>query len=356
MQTMDMQPLKVAVVGLGWVSTNRHIPVMKRNPGFDIVGVVDRRPGRAADQAQALGVRRHAETGFLDTIPWLDEVDAVTIGTAPHSHFDLARQALLCSKHVLVEKPFAMAPEEGRTLQKLAQHNGRVLAVVHNFQFATSFGKLIRDVEGGRLGSVASVAVRQLGNPGRRLPEWYESLPLGLYYDESPHFFYLIRRLCKGTPRLLDAAMVKSTKGLATPAMLDIHYLAEGSQGRFPVSVNLNFEAPLSEWFVSVLGDKGMGIVDIFRDIYIFLPNDGRHTTKSVITTSLAATGQHWGQYFTSGVKHLLGCLFFGNEEVFERFLAATRGGAGPEGIGSEEAQAVLEMQHEVIGACRVLA
>jgi predicted dehydrogenase len=37
--------VKVAVVGLGWVALNRHLPAMDRKRKFEVVGVVDRGPG-----------------------------------------------------------------------------------------------------------------------------------------------------------------------------------------------------------------------------------------------------------------------------------------------------------------------
>jgi hypothetical protein len=114
----------------------------------------------------------------------------------------------------------------------------------------------------------------------------------------------------------------------------------------------MHFEAPISEWFLTVMGDNGVGIVDIFRDIYIFLPNDGAHTTMKVIRTSAAVTIQHWGQHFTSGIKHLSGRLDYGNAEVIRRFVTAARSGTDAPDIGPADAIAVLDMQHSIIDAC----
>ncbi len=70
-------------------------------------------------------------------------------------------------------------------------------------------------------------------------------------------------------------------------------------------------------------GEKGVALLDIFRDIYLRLPNDGAHGALSILRTSLAATGQHMLQYIPNGLSLLRGRLDYGNDEVFSRFAKA---------------------------------
>jgi len=339
--------LRTAAIGLGWVSLHRHLPVMLRDTAYDVVGVIDRRAGHAAAVARRLGVPRHQAADGLAEVPWLGEVDAVVIGTSPMAHAALIREALTLGKHVLTEKPFVMTPAEGEALVALARERQRVLAVVHNFQFARSTQRLAADLAAGRYGTLRFLHARQLGNPLRRLPAWYDELPLGLFYDESPHMFYLLRALAPAPLRLLGADVHPSTCGKRTPAWISARYAA-GPQG-IPVKLDMAFEAPLSEWHVSVGGERRLGDIDVFRDIYLALPNDGAHTTWPVLRTSLVATWSHWAQHLLSGPGHLAGTLRYGNDEFFRRFAAAARDGGEPEGIGAGDALAVLRMQHEII-------
>jgi len=342
-----VRPLRVAAVGLGWVTLHRHLPAMRRNPEFEIVGVVDRHAARAQEVAARQRIARHHAGERLADIPWLGEVEAFTIGAAPSAHATLIREALELGRHVLTEKPFVLDPAEGEALVALARSKGRVLAVVHNFQFARSARRLAADLAAGRYGALRFLHARQLGNPLRRLPSWYEELPLGLFYDESPHMFYLLRALAPQPLELLRAAVHPSTRGKRTPAWVSAHYAA--GPGRVPVKLDLAFEAPLSEWHVSAAGERALGDVDIFRDIYLRLPNDGAHTAWPVLRTSLAATWGHWWQHLLSGPRHLAGRLDYGNAEVFRRFAAAARAGGEPAGIGGDDALAVLRMQHELL-------
>lgn len=345
--------LRVAVVGLGWVSLHRHVPAMRRDAAFEIVGAVDRRPHRAQEAAGRLKLRRHHTGERLADIPWLEEVDAFTIGTSPDSHAGLIREALTLGRHVLTEKPFVMDPRDGEALVALAREKRRTLAIVHNFQFARSTRRLIADLGSGRYGALRFLHATQLGNPRRRLPAWYDELPLGLFYDESPHMLYLLRALAPAPLVLLRAQVHPSRLGKRTPAWISAHYAA-GPQ-RIPVKLDMSFEAPLSEWHIAAAGERCLGDIDVFRDIYLRLPNDGAHGTWPVLRTSLVATASHWVQHLVSGPRHLAGTLLYGNDEVFRRFAAAARTSAEPEGIGPEDALAVLRMQHDIVRQAEIL-
>lgn len=337
----------MAAVGLGWVTLHRHLPALLKTPGVELAGVVDRRPGHAAAVARRFGVPRHHEGDSLGSIPWLDEIDAFSIGTAPAAHAALVREALEIDRHVITEKPFVMNPAEGEALVALARARRRTLAIVHNFQFSRSMRALLSDLRGGAFGAVRFISALQLGNPARRLPSWHEELPLGLFYDESPHLFYLLRALSDPPLRFCRAEIHPSTCGKQTPAWISAHYTA-GARN-IPVKLNMAFEAPLSEWHVCVAGEHFLGDVDVFRDIYMRVPNDGAHTAWPVLRTSLAATWSHWWQHLLSGPGHLSGTLDYGNREVFRRFAHAARSGSEPAEIGPDDALAVLRMQHELL-------
>ena len=355
-ETTNERRLRVACAGLGWVATHRHLPVMMRDPRYRVVGLIDRQGERAQRAAAQFGVARVAPTDDLGSIDWLDEVDAITISTNPFAHAPLIRAALEAGKHVLTEKPFVLDADEGAQLVELARDQGRTLGIVHNFQFSSSFLRLQRDIARGRLGGITSVQAIQFSNPRRRLPPWYDELPLGLFFDESPHLIYLLRALCPAGLELEQVQSVAQPK-LQTPALLNAtlcgQIVKNGARQNVPISLSFNFVASVSEWQLIVWGERGCGMVDVFRDIYLRLPNDGLHTTATVARTSAAATFQHWAQHFTSGIGHLRGELFYGNREVFARFAEAALSEKAPRAISGEDALAVLQLQHQIIERVR---
>jgi predicted dehydrogenase len=342
--------IAIGVVGLGWVACARHIPTLRSDPKFQVVGIADRNARRAEEVGKGMPGTRVGSGSNLSQISWIDEVDAVSIATAPMAHHDLVCEALSRGLHVITEKPFAMTVGEGEQMVEVSRSAGRQLAVVHNFQFARSIRCLRSDIDRGRIGSIRGVRALQLGNPSRRLPDWFENLPLGLFYDESPHLLYLLRSLV-GPLQLRKAVSVEDRAGRATPHQIDAWFTAEGSD--FPITLSCNFVSGVSEWYLLVHGDRAVGIVDIFRDIYLRIPNDRTHATLEVVRTSATATLQHWWQHVLSGLPHLLGTLRYGNDEVFSRFANALAGDVKQlEPISALAALETLSLQHNIID-CR---
>jgi scyllo-inositol 2-dehydrogenase (NADP+) len=340
-------PLRVAAVGLGWVCQNRHLPVMGRSPDYEVVGVIDRADGRARDVARRNRHRLHAQASSLSQVPWLDEVDAITVSTAPMAHFDLVSEAIARGKHVLTEKPFVMNTGEGEQLLTAARDADRRLAIVHNFQFARSTRRMMADLASGTLGDIRGLDAVQFGNPARRLPAWCEQLPLGLFYDESPHLLYLLQSVA-GALTLKRALVSRGEDKEGTPARVEAWFGADSAD--YPIRLACNFASPVSEWYLMVFGSRRLAIVDIFRDIYISLPNDGSHDTRHVLRTSVQAVWQHFAQHVTSGIPHLTGRLNYGNDELFSRFAKGVRGDSSAlEPINADKAQAVLKLQHDII-------
>ncbi|MFD2578014.1 hypothetical protein ACFSTD_04000 [Novosphingobium colocasiae] len=132
-----------------------------------------------------------------------------------------------------------MSPVEGEAMVHAAAAAQRTLAVVHNFQFARSMKRLHADLASGRIGALRSIRAVQVGNPGRRLPTWYEDLPLGLFYDESPHLLYLLASVV-GPLGLVKAVSRESRKGLNTPDQVDAWFAAQGTD--IPITLSCNFE------------------------------------------------------------------------------------------------------------------
>ncbi|MFA6280256.1 MAG: Gfo/Idh/MocA family oxidoreductase [Bdellovibrionales bacterium] len=341
-------PLRVAAIGLGWVALHRHLPALNRSSAFSLVGVVDHHEGLAAAIAKKHNLPFYAQTDRLDAVEWLDHVDAVTIAAPPAAHAPLVLTALAKGKPVLIEKPFALTLAEGEAMATAAKQADKALCIVHNFQFGRAAQKLRRDLAAGRLGTLRRIAATQLGNPKRRLPAWYESLPLGLFYDESPHFFYLLSGLAQGRMSLVHAHGVKGQKGENTPSLVNLLYHDEGG---IPITIDCQFDSALSEWHVMVTGEKAVGILDIFRDIYIRLPNDGEHNALQILRTSACAFGQHFGQHLPNGLALLQGRLDYGNDEIIRHFANAIRTGTPDNLIGPDSAMAVLRQQQEAVQA-----
>jgi len=142
----------IGVVGLGYWGPN-----LARN--FAELG----RLGWLCDRDEALlgsvagrypGTR--ATTSF-DELLAADDVEAVVIATPVPTHHELAKQALLAGKHVLVEKPPAMRAPEIDELVDLAAERDLVLMPGHLLLYHPAVRKLKELIVAGELGDVLCV-------------------------------------------------------------------------------------------------------------------------------------------------------------------------------------------------------
>ena len=307
----------VAVVcaGAGWATGERHLPSLLRDERVRVLGVIDHHRDRADALARRFGLP--AAGTSLDE-PWVAEADCMTIATPPWAHGSYVEEALDRGWHCLCEKPFVLPATRARELARRADERGLVLAVVHNFQFARACARLFDMVEGGELGAVESVYGFQLSNHRRRLPHWYRDLPGGLFTDEAPHLLYLIARVLGSLqPRSVDARLRETE-------VRDL--CATFSHEGIWATLTMNFNASVSEWSFAVVGDAGVGIVDMFRDLLVVLPNDRGHTARDVLRTSAALVGGHVAGFAASGARMVRGRLSYGTEETVRRFVDAVLG------------------------------
>ncbi|HUI06889.1 MAG TPA: Gfo/Idh/MocA family oxidoreductase [Verrucomicrobiae bacterium] len=319
-----MKRLKLALIGAGNIMQTRHLPalVSAGQNRFELVGLVDRTREKCERVARQFGIPQWAvcgESKQFGSIPWLVDAEAVIIATPPKQHAPIVRSCLSLGRHVLVEKPFVTDLAEGRTIIDSAAKGALVLAVNQNFQFSQSFHKLQQLIATGELGMVKSFYCVQFSNDTRRLPVWGDDLPLGLFYDESPHVFYLLRRFGGGDVTVKDVTVVGSTTGKNTPQVLNVAVEVNG----LPGTVYCNFESPICEWLFIVFGTRRCGVVDMFRDILTVLPNDGRHLMKEVFTSSFLATAQHWRGFIANGFRYVRHRLHYGTDVTHANFHQA---------------------------------
>lgn len=342
--------IKIVSVGGGWVVNNRHLPALKQSGLFDVIGVVSDQPARAEATAQKHGIPRHATT-FDPTSGWQAEADAVMIGTVPHAHHAIAMAALKAGKHVLSEKPVTVNIADAQEMINLAKEKQRTLAVVHNFQFGRAADAFRADLAAGKIGKIQTIYGVQLCNHARNIPSWCDKLPLGLFYDEAPHFYYTFRWLAGGDLNWVNGSVWKSKKdGQNTPRVVSAEYEAAGG---FPIFLHINFASSITEWHMTVVGENGVADIDLWRDIYVYLPNDGVHTAKDILMTSVLGAGQHFMGVLSGGVRYALGNHLYGNDVVVRNFHRAINGEDSLKGMSGEEGLRVITMMHELIEKSR---
>jgi predicted dehydrogenase len=106
--------LGIAVIGCGLISQSAHLPHLAAASDVELVAVCDRDPYRLALARDRFGVRV-AESDYRAVLARSD-VDAVVVATEDASHARIAADCVAAGKHVFVEKPLCLAPDEADAL------------------------------------------------------------------------------------------------------------------------------------------------------------------------------------------------------------------------------------------------
>ena len=116
------------------------------------------RPGPDALAQQARAAYPNARlTASYDDLLDDAELEAVVLATPVPTHYELARQALLAGKHVIVEKPMTWSAVRGPRPARRRPADGRVLMVGHLLRYHPAVEKLRELIDAGELGDVRYV-------------------------------------------------------------------------------------------------------------------------------------------------------------------------------------------------------
>lgn len=324
-----MGKVRIAIIGAGNISNTRHLPALNKVDDVEVFGVIGVKQGNIDRTRKAHHITNELllvggdYSEQLKNCEWFKSIDAVVIGAPPLEHYPMVKASLMNDKHVLVEKPMMLSEAECNEMIKLARAKKKIFYVMHNFQYASKMLKLNRIIQSKRYGEIENITEVQFTNHDRRLPEWYNELPMGLFYDEAAHFVYLLER--HGGNLTIDNsyAVYDGDPIQQTPETLTVNAMA----GKIPVTMMLNFRSPVCEWYYMVAFKKQIFIYDFFKDILISLPTDNEHLAGDILKNSIRYTWQYWVQFIGNGVKMMTGNLLYGHDVVLRNYVQAVQGG-----------------------------
>ena len=109
---MGSAAIRLALVGVGKIARDQHLPTLARSDAFELVAAVNR-DGPVAEVSTFTDIASMLAAGI--------EVDAVSLCTPPASRYELAREAIEAGLHVMLEKPPATSVDEVNDLAERAQ-------------------------------------------------------------------------------------------------------------------------------------------------------------------------------------------------------------------------------------------
>ncbi len=177
----------------------------------------------------------------------INDIDAVIIATPVHSHYELAKKALLAGKHVLIEKPMTSSVMEAEELTNLAESRNLVLMVDHTFLYTGAVNKIKELIDSDVIGK----------------PKYFDStrINLGLFqpdvnvlWDLAPHDISMLLYLIDEKPYSVNATGISHTNN----NIENIAYMTVNYKSNFIAHFNCSWTSPVKVRQTLIGGDRKM--------------------------------------------------------------------------------------------------
>lgn len=110
-----MSPIQIAIVGVGKIVRDQHLPALAKNADYRLIAAASR-------HGTVDGIENFKSIeAMLDAVP---AIEAVSLCMPPQYRYEAARAALSARKHVFLEKPPGATLSEVADLEALAQEKG----------------------------------------------------------------------------------------------------------------------------------------------------------------------------------------------------------------------------------------
>jgi predicted dehydrogenase len=237
-------PIRVGVIGFGFVSKTFHVPLLKATDGYKITAVSSSHP---ADVLAVLpGIDVVSDPKALATHP---DIDLVVIASPNETHAPLAELAMRAGHNVVVDKPFTITVEQARHLAAVAREKDVLLSVFQNRRWDSDF-LTVRDAIRRDLTGRIVLFESRIDRYRPDVRDRWREVPgpgAGLLYDLGPHLIDQTLLLF-GIPDSVQATLAKQRRGARTDdyfqlvlrygemvATLEAGSLVSGGSTRFAV-------------------------------------------------------------------------------------------------------------------------
>ena len=236
---------RIAIVGLGKIARDQHLPSIAKNPDFELAAIVS----------------RNAELEGVDHFTTLDEmlaarpdIDTVALCTPPQVRRQYAEAAIRAGRHVLLEKPPGATVAEVDWLKQLAAEHSVTL-------FATWHSRYAQGVEPAR-NWLADKAIQSVEIVWREdVRRWHPGqdwiwTPGGMgVFDPGINALSILTHILPA-PVLVTSATLEVPENRQTPIAAKIDFVSVTGH---PVTADFDWrqEGPQT-WNITVRTDAGL--------------------------------------------------------------------------------------------------
>lgn len=146
-----MKTIKTAVIGLGRIGWNFHLPKIMKHPGFALCAVSDLCGERIREAEQTYGIK-----GYTEIQEMLDAVhpELAVIASPTHLHKEHATLCMRAGAHVFLDKPMASSYAEAKMIEEESKATDRKVMVFQPHRAVPEIAALKRIFDSNILGPV----------------------------------------------------------------------------------------------------------------------------------------------------------------------------------------------------------
>lgn len=202
-----------------------------------------------------------------------DEINGVIIATPSHTHYPLAKKALMAGKHVYIEKPISTNSKEAMELMEIADEKGLVLMVGHLLLYHPAVNRIKQLIRDGALGKVTYLQ-------SDRLNVNFFRNDRSVLWDLAPHDLSMAAYVLGKTPLNVEAA---SGCSVNNDGIIDITHIDIRFEADIHVHISDSWIHPLKHVVLLVRGTDATIVFDDSNNEKIFELYDNRTTEKRLI-------------------------------------------------------------------------
>jgi glucose-fructose oxidoreductase len=172
--------LGVALVGLGYYSTDLLAPALQLTSNCSLTGIVSGTPSKVETWKKQYGIADGNVYTYdnFDSIANNDAIDVIYIVLPPSMHAEYSIRAAKAGKHVWCEKPMAPSAQECRDMIDACNKNKVKLSIGYRMHHEPNTKKIIQFRKDQTYGKVLKVAV-EAGYVDPRTDHWKQKKNMG---------------------------------------------------------------------------------------------------------------------------------------------------------------------------------
>ena len=245
------EKLKIGIIGCGYWGQN-----LIRN--FNNIDEVDLYYICDIDEAKIMQIKTNYPN-IKTTIDYQQilrdpEINAVVIALPVFKHYQIAKDALLSDKHVLIEKPMTANIQEAKELIKIANDKNKILMVDHTFEYSGPINKMKEVIESGELGNIYYIRANWF-NLGLLQPD------VNVIWDLATHIISIINYVTDSKPQSINAnAKPYIRENISEIATINIDF----SKG-ISAFLSVGWLEPRKTREMTIIGSKKMLVYDLMN-------------------------------------------------------------------------------------------